>query len=547
MSDVDYKSTTNISLNFDNTYQIKRYNIARRYDTGNIVLKFNSKSGILDTPGLHVFLAYRYQNDSKAKYLPIINNSVELSYEFTKRLGEYVCNLIVKSSPVADGTTGFLRSSEIFKLSTGNVVYRMNDLESQDVDPSIKWLYDEILTTIEDLNKKLANGDFSPKISENDTWIINEQDTGKLAIGKSPTIGSNGNWYLGEEDTGKPSRGATGAKGDPGERGPIGPQGPKGEQGDIGPAGPKGNPGDTGPQGPQGLKGSPGEQGPVGPAGPQGLKGDQGLQGPAGADGSNGASAGFGTPTATIDTNTGTPSITVTASGPNTAKVFNFAFKNLKGAQGEQGPVGPVGPQGPQGLKGNPGDTGPAGPKGDPGDTGPAGPQGPQGLKGDPGEQGPQGPKGDIGPQGDPGDNNVLLVKNGTDYYVLTESKDKNVKKLDYYFKYNLDYLPAAPYYSNNLLVRNLDLEGYTVKTSHLSNNLCKLKNKSTGELIDYVYFMLDDNVTFTTSNDDPQFIYTNIAIKYLPYFAKLKTNTPVAGQLNVDLCISIILEKTSS
>lgn len=200
MSDIDYKSTTNISLNFDNTYQIKRYNIARRYDTGNIVLNFKSKSGILDTPGLHVFLAYRYQNDSKAKYLPIINNSVELSYEFTKRLGEYVCNLIVKSSPVADGTTGFLRSSEIFKLSTGNVVYRMNDLESQDVDPSIKWLYDEILTTIEDLNKKLANGDFSPKISENDTWIINEQDTGKLAIGKSPKIGSNGNWFTFDED-----------------------------------------------------------------------------------------------------------------------------------------------------------------------------------------------------------------------------------------------------------------------------------------------------------------------------------------------------------
>lgn len=130
----------------------------------------------------------------------------------------------------------------------------------------------------------------------------------------------------------------------------------------------------------------------------------------------------------------------------------------------------------------------------------------------------------------------------------MTESKDKNVKKLDYYFKYNFDYLPTAPYYSNNLLVMNLDLEGYTVKRSLLSNNTCKLKNKSTGELIDYVYFMLDDNVTVTTTKEDnPQLVYTTIALKYLPYFAKLKTDTPITGQCYVDACISIILEKTSS
>lgn len=145
-------------------------------------------------------------------------------------------------------------------------------------------------------------------------------------------------------------------------------------------------------------------------------------------------------------------------------------------------------------------------------------------------------------------ENNVSLNKIGTGlYYVLTESKDKNVKKLDYYFSYNFDYLPAAPYYTNNVIVRNLDLEGYTVKRSFLSNNTCKLKNKSTGELIDYVYLMLDDNVTVTTEKNDPQFVYTTIAMKYLPYFAKLKTDTPVAGHLYVDACISIILEKTSS
>lgn len=39
----------------------------------------------------------------------------------------------------------------------------------------------------------------------------------KGADGITPTIGANGNWFLGSTDTGKPSRGATGAKGDPGD------------------------------------------------------------------------------------------------------------------------------------------------------------------------------------------------------------------------------------------------------------------------------------------------------------------------------------------
>ena len=67
------------------------------------------------------------------------------------------------------------------------------------------------------------------------------------------------------------------------------------------------------------------------------------VNGTNGSNGSNGAAAGFGTPTASVDANVGTPSVTVTASGANTAKVFNFAFKNLKGDTGSVAGTTPAG------------------------------------------------------------------------------------------------------------------------------------------------------------------------------------------------------------
>lgn len=63
-------------------------------------------------------------------------------------------------------------------------------------------------------------------------------------------------------------------------------------------------------------------------------------------NGATGAAAGFGIPTASVDTSVGTPSVIVTASGPDTAKIFDFAFQNLKGATGATGPMGPTGPTG---------------------------------------------------------------------------------------------------------------------------------------------------------------------------------------------------------
>ena len=194
-----------------------------------------------------------------------------------------------------------------------------------------------------------------------------------------------------------------GPKGDNGPAGPIGPSGPRGPQGIPGIRGEKGDTGETGSSGPKGEKGDPGSKGdpgpsgPTGPRGPEGPQGPQGIPGTAGApgrdgqdgrdgidgvdgfsptasvskvgdtatititdqggtttatitdgqdgqNGQDGASAGFGTCSATVDSSVGTPSVTVTASGPDTAKEFAFAFSNLKGDTGATGPQGPIGP-----------------------------------------------------------------------------------------------------------------------------------------------------------------------------------------------------------
>lgn len=72
------------------------------------------------------------------------------------------------------------------------------------------------------------------------------------------------------------------------------------------------------------------------------LSGAQGIQGP---QGNPGTPAGFGNITATVDSTTGTPQVSVQADGPNTAKNISFSFTGLKGEKGEKGEDGESGTQ----------------------------------------------------------------------------------------------------------------------------------------------------------------------------------------------------------
>lgn len=251
----------------------------------------------------------------------------------------------------------------------------VDTIESFRIDTTEYGTHDFVFTYTKDgvehtLTITPKNDDVEISISDNSTWVVNGEDTGKNTAGQMGSTGKQG------------LKGVVGDKGPIGKKGITGLQGPQGNRGVTGDKGEKGligKKGETGLQGEQGLQGPQGDRGKTGIHGEQGKQGLQGMKGETGDQGPRGVAG------------------TVT---------------------GEKGPIGPTGAKGETGDKGPTGSQGPQGIIGETGNKGPIGETGDQGPMGDQGPIGPQGPVGDKGPQGDAGHHPSITIGANNHFYV---------------------------------------------------------------------------------------------------------------------------------
>ena len=136
---------------------------------------------------------------------------------------------------------------------------------------------------------------------------------------------------------------------------------------------------------------------------------------------------GLGTPTASASSLPAgsDPTVDMSVSGPDDAKVFDFKFGIPKGDKGDTGATGPQGPTGP---------TGPQGPAGATGPQGPAGTNGKDGAQGATGPQGPTGPAGAAAGFGTPTASATAVAAGGNPTVTVTASGANTSKVFNFKF-----------------------------------------------------------------------------------------------------------------
>lgn len=332
-----------------------------------------------------IVYVYKKDNPKEVYYTQEVEveqeNFVRFNLEKVLPVGEYKFDVVIKHDDLTyifpsqkDDPDNFLEVVESAYPDSAIVA-------EPDVKEAKELLEAHVAELVQELQES-GEAQVVPEISDHDTWVVGDHDTGKPSRGKQGEQGEKGDPLTFDDLTDEQKAALKG------DQGPRGEQGPQGKQGEAGVPGPKGDRGEKGDpltfddltdQQKLALKGEQGEKGP---------KGDTGPQGPRGLKGETGAK---GAPL-TFDDLTDEQKATLKG---EPGKPGERGAKGDTGARGLKGDTGAPGKDGATGAKG---DTGPQGPKGD---TGAKGDTGPRGYTGSKGDTGAQGPKGDTGSKGD--------------------------------------------------------------------------------------------------------------------------------------------------
>ena len=192
-----------IAVNFDENSEV-------------ITFKFPRYADGVDLSTKEIYVNYERSDKTRNKALCTLTDTSDSYVVFTWVVSAYATQV--------EGTLNFnieFRSVDYRWQTqpTSLLVYR-SLLYTGEAVPDQPELLDQYLDMFAELNSHppIPGDDGYWRIWSLDThsYETSEFPLGAGKDGITPTIGENGNWYLDETDTGKPSRGAKGAKGDPG-------------------------------------------------------------------------------------------------------------------------------------------------------------------------------------------------------------------------------------------------------------------------------------------------------------------------------------------
>ena len=156
-----------------------------------------------DSYNKYIIAVYRQDGGDITKVLPVNDNIFIITSTLTHKSGRWYLYLMCRQHELnlddsevdisaQNGEHVFISDGFIGMVATNYI--DKNLVDNTPLDANLKVVYDDLLTVKQEVETKLANGDFD---------------------GHSPivTIGENENWYIDDVDSGKPSRGRQGETG----------------------------------------------------------------------------------------------------------------------------------------------------------------------------------------------------------------------------------------------------------------------------------------------------------------------------------------------